>query len=114
MEEPITTNVVYRSLIHPNQSWDVIQVIYQYEDATSGTKRTGESFIIARDGNGVILRKTDILLDRWEIINENDFLQFCQSHFDARDRLAAKAESGSLPHEEAYQIEFDEGPFRDN
>jgi hypothetical protein len=95
MEEPISANVVYRSLTHPTQSWDVIQVVYQYEDATAGTKRTGESFIIARDGNGAILRKTDILFDRWETVTENDLLQFCQSHFDARDRLTAQGEVGS-------------------
>lgn len=88
MSEPITTTVVYRCLTHPTQSWGVIQVIYQYENLAAGTKRTGESFIIARDGDGAILRKTDIILDRWEIINDDDLLTFFQSHFDTRDRLS--------------------------
>jgi hypothetical protein len=59
-----------------------MQVIYSQEG------RAINSFVIARDGVGTIVRKTDIVLDRWEIVNDADDLRGFQKCFDDRDRLA--------------------------
>ena len=79
---PIT--VTYKSGTHPTQGWDVMQVIYSQEG------RAINSFVIARDGVGTIVRKTDIVLDRWEIINDADDLGVFQKCFDDRDKLAVE------------------------
>ena len=91
MIEPKITQVVYRSGIHQTQGWDVLQVIFQYDDPTTGAKRPADVYVTARDGNGNILRKTDILLDRWEIITDEDDLRVFRKHFDERDRLQVTA-----------------------
>jgi hypothetical protein len=90
MSEPKITEVVYRSGTHLSQSWDVIQVVYRYDDPDTGAKRPADSFTIARAADGAILRKTDIVLDRWEIITDEEDLRFYRRHFDERDRLAAE------------------------
>jgi hypothetical protein len=81
----MNTTVIYKSGTHPTQGWDVMQVIYQQEE--NGAKRIVGSFVIARDAVGTIVRKTDIVLDRWEIINDADDLCCFQKCFDDRDRL---------------------------
>ena len=69
-----------------------MQVIYQQEE--NGVKRIVNFFVIGRDAVGTIVRKTDIVLDRWEIINDPDDLRSFQKCFDDRDRLAIeKAEN---------------------
>ena len=93
MSEPTITDVTYRSGTHPTeQSWDVLQVIYQSADA-SGAKRIVNSFVAARAGDGTILCRTDAVLDRWEIITDEDKLRFFQSVFDDRDRSLLTQES---------------------
>jgi hypothetical protein len=87
MSEP--TSVIYRSGAHPTENWEVMQVIYQHEDAT-GAKRFGNSLVIARAADGAVLRKTDIVLERWEIVTNEEDLRFFKWHFDERDRLAAE------------------------
>ena len=79
-QQPIT--VTYKSGRHRTQGWDTMQVIY------SQSGRTVRHFVIARDSAGTIVRRTDIVLDRWEIINDADELQEYQQCFDERDRLA--------------------------
>jgi|SRR5579864_1600156 len=79
-QHPIT--VTYKSGTHPTQGWDVMQVIYSQQG------RALNSFVIARDGVGTIVRKTDIVLDRWEIVNDADDLHGFQKCFDDRDKLA--------------------------
>jgi len=79
-QHPIT--VSYKSGIHPTQGWDAMQVIYSQEG------RILNHFLIARDAAGTIFRKTDIVLDRWEIINDADDLRNFQKCFSDRDRVA--------------------------
>lgn len=79
-EHPIT--VTYKSGTHPTQGWDAMQVIY------SQGGRALNSFVTARDAAGTIVRKTDIVLDRWEIVNDPGDLRGFQKCFDDRDRLA--------------------------
>jgi hypothetical protein len=77
-------------------AWDVMQVIYKREDA--GAMRTMNSFVIARDASGKILRKTDIILDRWEVIVDEETLQGFRQCFDERDRLAADKLAADVDH----------------
>ena len=79
-KHPIT--VTYKSGTHPTRGWDAMQVIY------SQNSRILNHFLIARDAAGTIVRKTDIALDRWEIITDADDLRDFQKCFDDRDRLA--------------------------
>jgi hypothetical protein len=65
-----------------------MQVVYKRED--HGVMRIANSFVIARDASGTIIRKTDIILDRWEVVNDEEALRACQQCFDSRDRLAAE------------------------
>jgi hypothetical protein len=74
--------VTYKSGTHPTQGWDTMQVVY------SQGSRILNHFLIARDAVGTIVRKTDIVLDRWEIVNDADDLRDFQKCFDDRDRLA--------------------------
>jgi hypothetical protein len=68
--------------------WDVMQVVHKREDG--GHMRIAGSFLIARDASGKIIRKTDIMLDRWEVVNDEEMLRVCRQAFDDRDRLAAE------------------------
>jgi hypothetical protein len=79
-QRPIT--VTYKSGTHPTQGWDAMQVIY-FQDG-----RILNHFLIARDAAGTIVRKTDIALERWEIITDPDNLRGFQKCFDDRDKLA--------------------------
>jgi hypothetical protein len=79
-QHPIT--VTYKSGIHPTRGWDAMQVIYSQEG------RILNHFLIARDTAGTIARKTDIVLERWEIITDAGDLRDFQKCFDDRDRLA--------------------------
>jgi hypothetical protein len=81
-EHPIT--VTYRSGTHPTQGWDVMHVIY------SQGGRAINSFVIARDAVGTIVRRTDIILDYWEITSDADDLRGFQKCFDDRDRLMSE------------------------
>jgi hypothetical protein len=47
--------------------------------------------MIARDAGGKIIRKTDIMLDRWEVVTDEEDLQDFRHCFEERDRLAAEA-----------------------
>jgi hypothetical protein len=78
-QHPIT--VTYKSGRHRTQGWDAMQVIYSQDG------RILNHFVIARDPAGTIVRMTDIVLDRWEIINDADDLRGFQKCFDDRDRL---------------------------
>jgi hypothetical protein len=69
-------------------SWDVMHVVYHREE--HGVKRIANSFVIARDLGGTIIRKTDIILDRWEVVRDEEMLQAFQRCFENRDRLAAE------------------------
>ncbi len=82
-QHPIT--VTYKSGTHPTKGWDTTQVIYSQQG------RILNSFVIARDAAGTIVRKTDIVLDRWEIVKDPDDLRGFQKCFDDRDKLAAEA-----------------------
>jgi hypothetical protein len=64
--------------------WDVMRVLYRREDGEQN------SFLVARDASGNIIRKTDLILERWEVVNEEDFLRECRNCYDERDRLAAE------------------------
>jgi len=76
--------------------WDVMQVVFKREDG--GNMRIANSAMIARDASGKIIRKTDILLDRWEVVNDEELLREFERCFDERDRLAAeKAVKGIIP-----------------
>lgn len=88
--EPNSKTVTYRSGTNEalGLGWDVMQVVYHKEDG--GVMRIANSFVAARDTTGKIIRKTDVLLDRWEAVNEKDLLRGIQHCFDERDRLAAE------------------------
>jgi hypothetical protein len=60
-----------------------MHVVGRYENGT-----VANSYVIARDAAGTVLRKTDIVLERWEIVNDKEDLRICRKHFDERDRLA--------------------------
>lgn len=81
------SEVIYRSGTNDGlgAGWDVMQVIYRHDD--DGQVRIRNSFVIARDPSGKIIRKTDILLDRWEVVDDEDMLRSFQRCFDERDRL---------------------------
>jgi hypothetical protein len=84
MSEEIPISVTYKSWCHPTQGWDAMQVVRNKGDHVL------DSVIIARDGAGTIVRKTDVLLDVWEIVEDPTYLQAFQSYFDERDRAIAK------------------------
>jgi hypothetical protein len=83
MSEPKVTEIIYRSGKHPSEAWDVMQVIYRAEG------RIENSFVLSRAADGTIRRKTDIVLDWWEVVTDDDDLRTFRSHFDERDRLQA-------------------------
>ena len=74
--------------------WDLIQVVDKREDS-QGVMRIANSFVIARDASGKIIRKTDIILDRWEVVEDADELRRSQYCFDERDRQYARYEMQS-------------------
>ena len=83
--EPNTT-VTYASGTNEalGAGWDAMHVVY---------RRDGQiinSFVIARDASGKIIRKTDLVLDRWEVVGDDETLRGFQNCFDERDRLAAE------------------------
>ncbi len=49
------------------------------------------SLMIARDPAGTIIRKTDMVLDRWEVVTDEGDLRDFRHCFDERERLAAEA-----------------------
>jgi hypothetical protein len=79
--------VIYKSGIHPTQGWDVVQVILK-----DGSDRAENSFVISRDSDGNIRRKTDILFDRWEVVTDEDDLLGFRRCFEERDKAVAKAD----------------------
>jgi hypothetical protein len=87
MNEPTITDVIYKSGTLPNKpGWDVLLVIYK----SHGTFIN--SFVIALDEDGSILRRVDPFLDQWErITNEDDLRQF-RACFDARDEARSDPE----------------------
>jgi hypothetical protein len=64
--------------------WDVLFADFRREDGERN------SFVIARDGAGNIIRKTDILLDQWEVVKDEAELRDFRHCFEERDRLAAE------------------------
>jgi hypothetical protein len=70
--------------------WDVMQVVYQTEDPSTGEKRIGNSFVIARTQEGFVLRKVDLVLDQWERITDEEDLRYFLSCFNNRDKLLAE------------------------
>lgn len=91
MTEPKVTKI-YKSGKHPTQGWDVMQVIFKDE----ATGRILNSFVISRDANGTIRRKTDILLDWWEDVTNEDDLQVFHSCFEDRDKALAAEQLAKL------------------
>lgn len=87
------SEVIYRSGTNEalGAGWDVLQVVYRRED--SGTMRIANSFVIARDAAGKIIRKTDVILDRWEVVNDEKELAGYRHCFAERDRLAAEGKA---------------------
>jgi hypothetical protein len=59
-----------------------MQVVYSQEGQILN------SFVIARDAAGTIVRKTDVFLERWEIITDADDLRGLQRCLVERDRWA--------------------------
>lgn len=82
----LKTTITYQSGTNEvlGAGWDVMHVTYRRNDGERA------SFVIARDGSGKIIRKTDVLLERWEVVSDEDFLGECRNCFDERDRLAAE------------------------
>ncbi len=83
------TDVTYRSETSEGlgAGWDVMIVVYRRED--SGHMRIANSFVIARDLSGKIIRKIDSFPEQWEVVSDEDEPGF-QQCFDERDRLAAR------------------------
>ena len=101
-ERQSPTIVIYRSGTSEalGAGWDVMQVVYRHEDR--GVMHTANSVVIARDASGTIVRKTDILLDRWEVVSDEETSRAYRECFDNRDRLAAEkaADAGRKVKEE--------------
>ena len=93
MSKTTNTTITYKSGPHPTEQWEWLQVIYQHEEPATGAKQTGDSFVIARAPDGSILRKTDIVLERWELITDEDDLRFFRSHFRDNDKLTMERNS---------------------
>jgi hypothetical protein len=83
----LTTTVIYRSGTNEalGAGWDAMQVLARREDGERN------SFMIARDAGGKIIRKTDIMLDRCEVVTDEEDVRHFRHCFDERDRLAAEA-----------------------
>jgi hypothetical protein len=84
------TTVIYRSgkADALGEGWDVLYFVYK--QAQSGALRIANSFMIARDASGKIMRKTDSDPERWVVVKDpEDVLRF-QCCFDDRDRLVAE------------------------
>jgi len=79
-------------------SWDVMHVIYKREGITIN------SFVTARNGLGTIMRKTDLVLERWEIIKDEETLHAFQGCFDSRDNLKAEKAASA-----ATRVEYSRG-----
>jgi hypothetical protein len=79
----LKTTVTYSSgtSVTLGAEWDVMHVVARRDDGEQN------SFVIARDLGGNIIRKTDLVYDRWEIVNDKEDLQHFQHCFDERDRL---------------------------
>jgi hypothetical protein len=75
--------VTYRSGISNSlgPEWDILQVAFSNEGQVMN------SFLIARTDRGHIIRKTDLILDRWEVVTTEVDLRDFQHCFDERDRL---------------------------
>ncbi len=84
MIDPKIVTIIYQSGKHPTENWDVMQVVGKYENGT-----VANSYVLARDAAGTIRRKTDIVLERWEIMTDSEDLRICRKHFEDRDALAA-------------------------
>jgi hypothetical protein len=84
------TDVIYRSGTSEGLGvgWDVMLVLYRQEDG--GQMRLANSFAIARDASGNIIRKIDSYPEQWEVVSDADDLRGFQQCFDERDRLAAR------------------------
>lgn len=80
-------SVIYRSAVAPSlgAGWDVLSVIYARKDG--GQMRPTNSFVIARDSSGRIIRSTDPARNRWEVVNDEGTLHEFRHCFDERDRL---------------------------
>jgi len=85
-ESDLTTTVTYHCGTDPalGSGWEVMRVVVRREDGERN------SFVIARDPGGKIIRKTDLILDRWEVVNDEELLRQCKHCFDEKDRLAAE------------------------
>lgn len=83
----VKTTVTYRSGTNEalGVGWDAMQVLFSRSDGERS------SFMIARDAGGKIIRKTDIMLDRWEVVTDEVDVRDFRHCFDERDRLAAEA-----------------------
>lgn len=81
--QELKTTVTYRSGTNNTlgAAWDVMCVDARREDGERN------SFVIARDTTGRIIRKTDLILDRWEIVTDEESLRDFRHCFDERDRL---------------------------
>jgi hypothetical protein len=87
MPEPeLTTTVAYYSGTDAvlGAGWDVMRVVIRREDGEQN------SLVIARDAGGNIIRKIDLILDRWEVLTDEEDLKQCRHLFDERDRLAVE------------------------
>jgi hypothetical protein len=65
-----------------------MQVVYHRQER--GVKRIANSFVIARDISGTIIRKTDMILDRWEVVRDEEVLEGFRQCLENRDKLAAE------------------------
>lgn len=95
---PNSETVTYRSITSEalealGPGWDAMQVIYSREDG--GVIRIANSFTIARDASGAIMRKTESLPERWEVVKDPDVYRGFEACFDERDKLAAKKAKGA-------------------
>jgi len=84
--EYITDNemVVYQSSTHPVHGWDIVQVILK-----DGAGQVNNSFVISCDRQGTIRRKTNFLLDVWEVVTDETELRGFRYCFNQRDKTVA-------------------------
>jgi hypothetical protein len=86
-----TTTAIYSSGTSAalGAAWDVMHVVYRRDDGEQS------SCVIARDSGGNIIRKTDVFLERWEVVSDPDDLRDFRHCFNERDRLTAEKAAGN-------------------
>ena len=85
------TNVVLKRGTHATETtWDVLQIIHQYKDASGSMIRPDDYITFARRPDDTVVRRINITPEEWEIITDEEQLRVIREQFDTGDRLSAE------------------------